>query len=531
MDSNTMKRYPALASDLRLLTAASRLKQFTVFELAEHAGVGLELTRSFLRRNKDFERSALESCECRGRPKKIWRLRPERSLHVAAYVADVSRVIGWTPAPPDESPKTWELLRAALERLNSSSLTDERPRILRRAETYLASAEMELRDRIALSLPVAPQEQQVVVEAASTISLLRRIASIPATLLIVLRPSPALCTAFGKGLGDWTRRMELSALDKGALPLDQQIAREQLRIHGASGILDMALHIAARDPDLDAVLAPAVSMLHYKLGWDGAIDSAFARDMKDRLSSSKVADSPRLLTALAATMAAFDIDEALEPLTDLILSKQCTRNMPSKWRTVCRCAFARFARPGKPLRNISDAGAACHFLLARADDPAELPILATAALGAPHADASSLLHQIGRVMAAPYPDLGSIARNLGMALARDDFQPLQQQIDNLIEHDEYGLLLLGKLRAPKYGALRLIDSDQTTQHPFLVQPRPLVAKSLGIAVRTVPLRIRESAGDRLAQMISHDAWSDEPSGLLGALLTQRTGLTLQAQAL
>ncbi|WP_315772314.1 MULTISPECIES: hypothetical protein [unclassified Bradyrhizobium] len=451
---------------------------------------------------------------------------------MAARVADVSRVIGWSPSPAEDSPKTWELLVATLSQLEElSSTDDQRRRILRRAEMYLASSEMELRDRIALSLPLASQEQRIVAEAGKTIRLLRKIDTLPRTFLEFFRPSQTLRSEFGMILGDWTRRMELSALDENVSALDEEVARDQLKKHGALGLLDMALHAASREAGSDAAFAPAIAMLHYKTGWDDVTHSEFAAGIMDRLGSSKAADNDLVLTSLAAAMASFDVYEAVEPLTELLLSRRRAHSLSPEWRTVCRCALARFARPGQA-RNTSVAAAACHFLLAQVDDVADFPILATAALLAPHVDAYSLLHGIGGAMARPLCSLGSMVRNLGMVLARDDFAPLQQQIDDLIERDDCGLLLLSRLRAAKFGSLKIIDSNQSgLPSPFLVEARPRVAESLGVAMREVPLRIKESACDRLSQMMSADAWSDEPSGMLGSLLARRAQSAGQARAL
>src|SRR5579859_4968025 len=109
-----------LGTDLRLLVAASRLKQFTVAELADHAGVGRELTKSFLRRSLDVERSDVQTRGRRGRPERLWRVRPERALKIAAHVAEVSRVIGWAPMiAASEEPESLRLLKSALESLAS----------------------------------------------------------------------------------------------------------------------------------------------------------------------------------------------------------------------------------------------------------------------------------------------------------------------------------------------------------------------------------------------------------------------------
>jgi hypothetical protein len=511
------------ATHLRLLTAASRLRQFTLTELAEHAGVGQELARSFLRRSSDVERVDTQLQEGRGRPKNLWRLRPDRVLPVAAEVAKVSRLIEPLAAESDDDPKTWQLLQSTLTGLEKQELTDaEVPRVLHRAEMYLASAEMELRDRTALALPIPAEEQEAVRVASLEIQRLRAVTSQPKLLLLwhkVLRPARELRDKFRLFLKDWTASIPVPAV------LEPDVARGQLAAHGAPGILDLALQTAARESVSDSVFVPALTMLHHKSGWDAATQAVFATDIERRLCRAAVADHPLLVTALAAAAAAFDVGGAVEPLLEQLLRRR-PGGLSPEWRRICMQSLARFAsyRPSSP--NPELAGSACHFLLTRPGvDPFDVPLLTAAALSGRHVDEGSLLHGFGRTLyvdkhshdlSSPSDD-GAMTRNLGMAIARDSFGPLQRQIDNLMAQREYGSLMITKLCEPGYDAIKLDDTDG--DEAFVVCARPLLAQCMGLVNPVhVPLRVNPVTADRLSRVISNGVWTRPPSGSLGLAL-------------
>jgi hypothetical protein len=509
------------------LTAASRLKQFTLAELAEHAGVGTELTRSFLRRDDDFERYKVRASDGRGRPENLWRLRPDRALEVAALVAEVSRIIGWVPEPAAEQGiKTWQLLRSSLERLEGLALSDDgRPAILQRAEIYLASSEMELRDRVALSQPIDVDEQNVVAEARRKIRVLGALSRAPASLRALLRPSQELRKSLMSSLMDWTSPISAPLADVTvSLPVAEC----------AADLLDMALYIASREQAADAVLVPALTMLSCKPAWNAGTHLDLAKDLEHRISGH--GDDAFHMTALAAIAAAFDVEAAVEPLFRALSNRRLIADWRPEWRTICSYSLARFARPGRSSDAAKRAAAACNYLLAEADgDPSDLPLLATAALGARHADSGSLLHDIGRVLhshrSAGIEANGAMARNLGLAFARDDFAPLQMHIDDLLEGDRFGSLLIHEVSDDKHKALKFSDSNQ--HDSFVVGAWPQLAQCLGRSERanvSRPLQVKESVGPRLREMMRSSIRA-RANGLLSQALARRHALAQQAGAL
>jgi hypothetical protein len=496
MTTDVTKRMPTrVASDLRLLTAASRLKQFTLAELADHAGVGKELTRSFLRRSRDFESLEVGSREGRGRPEKLWRLRADRVVSVAARVAEVSRAIGWAPAP-DEGPKTWQLLRSALDLLDKLPLPDEdRPAILQRAEIYLESAETELRDRVESSLPVEAEERRVVAQAADQIRRFGNIHAAPQPVLTLLDPPQELRNRLFLSLRDWAVPIVMS---------EAGVALEPVSAAAACDLLDMALYMANRERAVDSVLVPAAAMLSCKPAWAENAYTALAEDIAHRISRSGVADDEFLATSLAATAAIFDIDAAVDPLFQTLSNRRHIENWKPAWRAISRAALARFARPGRNSEGARRAAAACHYLIADGDGSGDFCLLATAALGARHADVGSLLHGIGSTIgtsdtAQPRDD-GPLARNLGLAFARNDFAPLQMQVDDLLENKAYGPLLIRTVSDEKYGALTLRDAQEC---PFVVDTSLPLANCFGLAVRIKRvLEVKLSAAARLRDIIA-----------------------------
>lgn len=521
MTTDTSKQTPTrVASDLRLLTAASRLKQFTLAELADHAGVGKELTRSFLRRSGDFEPFEVGPREGRGRPEKLWRLRADRVVSVAARVAAVSRVIGWAPAP-DEGPKTGQLLRSALDLLDELPLSDEdRPAILQRAEIYLESAETELRDRVASSLSVEAEERRVVEQAVGKIRLFGNIHAAPPPVLTLLDPPQELRERLCLSLHDWA--VPIVASEAG-------VALEPVSGGAACDLLDMALYMANRERALDSVLVPAAAMLSCKPAWVEDAYAALAEYIEHRISRSGVADDEFLATTLAATAAIFDVDAAVDPLFQTLSNRRHIENWNPAWRAISRASLARFARPGRNSDGARRAAAACHYLIADGDGSGDFCLLATAALGARHADVGSLLHGIGSTIsirdAAQPRDDGPLARNLGLAFARNDFAPLQMQVDDLLENKEYGPLLIRTVSDEKYGALTLGDSKE---HPFVVGTSLPLANCFGLPERIrAVLEVKLSVAAQLRDIIT-DNIRFKKNGFLNRILRTRAELAQAA---
>jgi hypothetical protein len=504
---------PGLATDLRLLTAASRLQQFTLQDLADHAGVSRELARSFVRRCADIERIDVQPQASRGRPKNLWRLRPERMLPVAAQVAEVARLLGLVPEPASEGPSSLELLESILKDLDGRKFVDpDIDRLLHRAGMYLESAEMEARDRAGPPSATDVLDEQTLEQARQRLTCWRAVRHNLPAWMVVLSPSAQHRAGFKRCLVDWTAPMTTPAL--GA-----EEARSRLFEHGALGILEIALGMTGREQTEDYAIDAALVMLHHKSGWDPGMQSALACHIAERLATASVIDNPFMVTALAATAAAFDIDEAAEPLFHTLLSRRLMAGLPDDWRTICLQSLARLARPVAS-RMSAVAASACQFLLARATDPGDYAVLAPPALAAPHCGGGALLYGIGRnVFAGIHSqptaralDGGAVSRNVGLVLAAGRFAILQESVDSLVRRDDnHGRLLMQNLHAPRYLALDPIDSDDSR---YVVRTSPKITCCLDMAD---PLKVPVSVNEETAKwvvnnLVSSHVWSPDWQG-------------------
>ena len=168
-------------------------------------------------------------------------------------------------------------------------------------------------------------------------------------------------------------------------------------------------------------------------------------------------------------------------------------------------------------------------MIADGDGSGDFCLLATAALGARHADVGSLLHGIGSTIsirdAAQPRDYGPLARNLGLAFARNDFAPLQMQVDDLLENKEYGPLLIRTVSDEKYGALTLGDSKE---HPFVVGTSLPLANCFGLPERIrAVLEVKLSVAAQLRDIIT-DNIRFKKNGFLNRILRTRAELAQAA---
>jgi hypothetical protein len=86
-------------TSLRILAAVSRLRYFTVREVAAYAEVGEEAVQTFIRRHPNLIEKLDKQRSPRGpgRPERNLRLRPEQCDRVAARLAELSRALNPQP--------------------------------------------------------------------------------------------------------------------------------------------------------------------------------------------------------------------------------------------------------------------------------------------------------------------------------------------------------------------------------------------------------------------------------------------------
>lgn len=510
---------------LPLLVAASRLRKFTVSEIAEHAGVRPEAARSFLRRSDDVERVEFRSRQGRGRPEWQWRLRLDRELSVAARLADVASVVSQSQMHERMSsePTTLQLLESTLLALETNSVTnfDERRQEIELAKLYLASAESEIRDREALSFTVRPEEREVIVRARRRCALLR-----PGRATPVLSPDAfavpngeELQATFKHFLEDWTAQIKVTEFEL-------QPALSIVTAHGIENLLEDALRAGVDQPNTaGSVFKPSIALARYRRAWNPEMQRNFVQVLTDKLSLREIVEDPFALGALAVTAAAFDAVEAAEPLFRALLSPYLAMRLSGQLRDICILSLARLARPAPRSRNSEIASSACHYLLMRIDAADQnLPILAIGALTAPYSNAPSIIHSIGHTlferggMRRAWSDRiteGAMMRNLALSLHSGNFAVLQDSIESLMERESYGPGLVASLRSPEHMGLELTDTND--DNGFIVRAGLRVAECLGLQDRRpVALNVSDKAASRLSEMISQSNWMPQLAKTVGA---------------
>lgn len=498
---------------IRLLAGVSRLHSFTLAELAGFAGVTEAAARSFLRRNKDLvEPVDSGTPNGRGRPSLLWRLNPVHGDALAEKLADLSAVVG--PAPPDpaeEVPSPLDLLDLTLDALETGEIEgeDEIRRELHMAARHLAAARSNLRDRSAMRMPVPESELARLDDAEARLGRLR-----PALEGEVAATVSALLPAEAGGAADWQRFWPLLqdwSIRRPAAPLE---SRQWAAAVPVDRILDelFSKAIWSGGPNEATVLMPAAALLSLDdrpAGFRDALSAWLSRRM---LTVSAPVEGCALMVAAAA----LDMYEMSQLLFRLLLDPHNNGLQDEALRATSFIALARLARPRPDGGVDSEAARACRYMTGSPGiGPGDLAILTPGALGAASgAETGSLLRQMGTALLGEdgvkrqfrrSVDEAVLARNLALALCRDDFALLISLLDELLRKP-HGRSLVRMMTRREHDAIRLTDDNGRHRFRLRLGSRP--AACMDVSDRWIGFDVADDVRDHLHDMIQLTSWSD-----------------------
>ena len=445
-----------------LLAAASRLRYFTLRDLAAHAGVPVETARSFLRRSDVVERiqgGARPARKRPGPPEARWQIIPARRAELADQVTAFARVVTEPPgnvAGMASGPSFLELLHGSLTSLTGPEAElnpAPRARELAMATRYLSAAQAELDERRALALPVMPEDEQAIAEAQQTLMQLQRATTAQPAPGGLLEPLDDMSRReFATFLQNW-----LDSRPPQPPALEEEVAAELLARADPPALIDRLLQEASCLLPAHAAFAPAVTLLRARYGWTKPWLERFVDALGERLAATATPAAIHQLPALAVLAATFDARRLADGLARTLLARQAD-HLGRELRRICLFALARLARPIPPdsVQPAKEAAAACYilFTLGRDSDD-DLPALAPAVLAAPMVDTAAVLIRLGRLAFgkngledrfSSWIDETAMLRNVALVLQRGGFESLRRHLKNLIDAPQAKALLMALKR-------------------------------------------------------------------------------------
>ena len=425
------------------LIAASRLRYFTVSELAEHAGEQRAAAESFLRRCPYVERTNETTSPRalrRGPREKRWQVRLDKREDLARSVSRFARLVDpprGEALPMESAPSLLDLLRSSVAALNSPEMDeDARSRNLARARRYLAGARADRTERAA--------KGEIVLDADATIAEAEQaIERIEAPAIVVAQPrivvDAGLQQQFATFLANW-----LVADPPSLSAAEEEVAARRLGASSAVDLLDELLHAASTGPGLARAVAPAAELLHLRRGfhwsatWPQHMGNAVVQKAL-RLGTTPSADLAPLMI-IAATL---NTRHAADELARAFLALPHDQLDPPT-RRLCLFALARLARPlpTRERREAEMAAAASYSVFTLGQFPNQaLPALAPAILCAPMVDTASVLLEVGQVLFGearggecfpPWADETIMLGNITLALCRDGFNAFGRHFGTLV---------------------------------------------------------------------------------------------------
>jgi hypothetical protein len=216
-------------------------------------------------------------------------------------------------------------------------------------------------------------------------------------------------------------------------------------------------------PALYAPYLPAARLLAAQGSWTAGRTEQLHRYVATRLAvPAGIADQFAQLVVIAA---AFNVQAAVEPIFQGLLSKVALQALDAPQRHAALRSLAKFAQP-----RFGDAwqlaASAALFLVAQRPQFDEFACLAPAALLAPNADGRAILLRMAAELYAdrneathmPQHELDALLRNIAMALQTDEFTRFIPHLPALMERPE-GREFIAKLTHPDYAALEILDDN------------------------------------------------------------------------